>query len=198
MPLTSSKHRRLILNFKCVKLNNFKTYNTEQIETERKVRYLFESVGSKPIIKIIEYTPLGVMEGRTIYNLGFGDYHEDSGGIVDDVNSNNGDMYIVFNTILSTVPLFFKANPESVILVSGNDSHEQFIANCLPICKKKCLDTCKNFERRIRTYRYYIDKNFDELSKEFIFFGRNKTLENTFVQYVPSHVYNDILVYKKK
>ena len=31
-----------------------------------------------------------------------------------------------------------------------------------------------------------------------IFFGRNKSKANTFVQYIPKHEYDDILVYKKK
>lgn len=177
---------------------NLSVYNTEQIENEVKIQYLFESVGDKTIIKAIEYFPVDVIGGRTVYNLGFGDYDEETGEIIDDVNSNNGDMYTVFNTILSTVPLFFETNPESVILVSGSDGHHDFINSCLPNCQKKCVENCKNFQRRIKVYRYYVDKHFEELCKDFIFFGRNRSKENTFVQYVPYQHYDDILVYKKK
>jgi hypothetical protein len=179
-------------------LNSLPIYITEQTAEEIKIQYLFESVGEKTIIKAIEYTPIQAMGGRTIYNLGFGDYDEALGTIVDDVNSNNGDMRIVFNTVLSTVPLFFATNADAVIIVSGSDSHDDFIADCLPTCKKKCTDNCKNYQRRIKTYRYYVDKNFEDLSGDYIFFGRNKNKANTFVQYIPNHEYDDILVYKKK
>ena len=146
-------------------------YHIEQIEDEIKIQYLFASIGEKTIIKAIEYSPVTTLGARTVYNLGFGDYDEANGTIIDDINSNNGDIYIVFNTVLSTVPVFFETNPDAVIIVSGSDSHEDFINNCLPDCRKKCVDKCKNYQRRIKAYRYYVDKNFDELCKEFIFLG---------------------------
>lgn len=55
-------------------MNNLPIYNTEQTAEEIKTQYLFESVGEKTIIKAIEYTPVANMGGRTVYNLGFGDY----------------------------------------------------------------------------------------------------------------------------
>ena len=179
-------------------MNNLPIYITEQTDEEVKIQYLFESVGEKTIIKAIEYTPVQNMSGRTIFNLGFGDYDELLGTIIDDVNSNNGDMRIVFNTVLSTVPMFFDINADAVIIVSGSDSHEEFINDCLPNCKKKCIDYCKNYQRRIKTYRYFVDKNFEQLSLDYIFFGRDKSKANTFVQYIPNLEYDDILVYKKK
>jgi len=177
---------------------NINSYTTEEINTEGKLQYLFESVGNKNIIKAIEYSPVTLLGSRTVYNLGFGDYDEVTGSIIDDINSNNGDMYIVFNTVLHTVPNFFELNPDAVIIVSGSDGHDDFINNCKLACKKKCEHTCKNFQRRIKTYTYYIDKNFDELCNEYIFFGRNRDKDNTFVQYVPKKDYDDVLVYKKK
>lgn len=180
-------------------MNNLSVYSIEQTEDEIKIRYLFASIGQATIIKAIEYSPVTSIGNRTVYNLGFGDYDEENKTILDDVNSNNGDIYVVFNTVLSTVPLFFEINPDAVIIVSGSDSHEDFINACLPTCKKRCTTThCKNFQRRIKTYRYYVDKNFEELCREYIFFGRSRTKENTFVQYVPNQNYDDILVYKKK
>lgn len=179
-------------------MNSLPIYKAQQTAEKEKTQFLFESQGIKSIIKAIEYTPITVIGARTVYNLGFGDFDETSGTIIDDVNSNNGDMRIVFNTVLSTVPLFFAQNTEAVIIVSGSDSHEDFIKCCLPSCKKKCVDHCKNYQRRIKTYRYYVDKNFDELSIDYIFFGRNKSKANTFVQYIPANHYDDILVYKKK
>ncbi|UMY64542.1 MULTISPECIES: hypothetical protein [unclassified Flavobacterium] len=179
-------------------MRDLSVYSTQQTEEEIKIQYLFASEGKKTIVKAIEYSPVTTMGGRTVYNLGFGDYDEENKTIVDDVNSNNGDIYVVFNTVLSTVPLFFQINPDAVIIVSGSDSHDDFINECLPSCKKKCSTHCRNFQRRIKTYRYYVDKNFKDLCQEYIFFGRIKNQENTFVQYVPDQDYDDILVYKKK
>jgi hypothetical protein len=179
-------------------LNNLPIYKTEQIEINSKIQYLFESIGINAVIKAIEYTPVAEISGRTVYNLGFGDFDEKSGTIIDDVNSNNGDIYIVFNTVLSTVPMFFETHKDAVIFVSGSDSHDDFIKNCSLTCKKKCESNCKNYQRRIKTYRYYVDKNFEELSQDYIFFGRNKTKSDSFVQYIPKQDYQDILVYKKK
>ena len=179
-------------------MNNVAIYATEQTTENKKVQFLFESIGERTIIKAVEFAPIQKMSGRTIYNLGFGDFDEGLGTIIDDVNSNNGDMRIVFNTVLSTVPLFFDINPEAVIIVSGSDSHANFIKDCLPNCRKKCVDYCKNYHRRIKTYRYFVDKNFDFLSLDYLFFGRNKSGANTFVQYIPYQEYDDILVYKKK
>lgn len=179
-------------------MNNLPIYKTEQVEEELTIQYFFESVGKKSIIKVIIYSPIDYRDGKVVFNLGFGDYDEELGTIIDNVNSNNNDMRIVFNTVLSTVPLFFNNYPEAVIIVSGSDSHEDFIKECLPTCTKKCEEHCKNYQRRIKTYRYYVDKNFDELTEDYIFFGRNKSKANTFVQYIPNHEYDDILVYKKK
>ncbi len=179
-------------------MNNLPIYSTQPIESTSKIQYLFESVGVHSVIKAIEYTPVATISGRTVFNLGFGDFDDKLGTIIDNVNSNNGDIYLVFNTVLNTVPLFFENNKDAVIIVSGSDSHDNFIKNCILNCKKKCTTNCKNFQRRIKTYRYYIDKNFDELSQDYIFFGRNKSKLDTFVQYIPKQEYEDILVYKKK
>jgi len=177
---------------------NLPFYATSETIEENRTLYFFESEGDKSIIKAIEYYPLIEMNGRTVYNLGFGDYVEELGTIVDNVNSNNGDVYIVFNTVLSTVPVFFEKYPDAVIIVSGSDNHEEFIQSCKPQCTKKCNDECKNYQRRIRLYRGFVNKNFKELCKEYVFFGRYKNdPENTF-QYVPDEEYDDILVYKKK
>lgn len=179
-------------------LNNLPIYSTTQIESNSKIQYLFESVGIKTLIKAIEYTPVAKLSGRTVFNLGFGDFDENLGTIVDDINSNNGDIYIVFNTVLSTVPMFFENNKDAVIIVSGSDSNDDFATNCKLTCKKKCESNCKNYQRRIKTYRYFVDKNFEELSQDYIFFGRIKAKSDSFVQYIPKHEYEDILVYKKK
>ncbi|UUC44625.1 DUF6934 family protein [Flavobacterium cerinum] len=177
-------------------MNGLSVYGIQQTAGEIKVQYLFESVGKSTIIKAIEYTPVASMGNKIVYNFGFGDYDGTLDRIIDDVNSNNGDIYRVFNTVLSSVPLFFEANKEAVLIVSGSDSHDEFIIRCLPTCKKKCNAHCKNYQRRIKTYRYYIDKNFEELSMDYIFFGY-ESKRDEFVRYLPNNHYESILVYKK-
>jgi hypothetical protein len=179
-------------------LKNNPHYNTELILNEDRLQYLFASIGKFTIIKVIEYSPIQLLGNRVVYNLGFGDYDENSKTILDNTNSNNGDMYAVFNTVLHTVPLFFDSKPNCVLYICGSDSIENFKESCLPICKKKCKNFCKKENQRIKTYSYFVNKNFDELSSSYIFFGKNRHTNNTFVQYIPENEYHDILVYKKK
>lgn len=181
-------------------MNNIPAYKTEIIDknASSKLQYLFESKGEKSIIKAIEYSFVRQISGRKVYNLGFGDYNEANGTIIDDINSNNGDMRKVFSTVLNTVPKFFRENKDAAIWVQGSDSVEEFKQRCELDCKKNCVDICKNFNRRIKAYRYYVDKNFVELSKEYIFFGYTSGNNPSFVQYIPGSEYIGILVFKKK
>ena len=91
-------------------MNNIPAYKIQLISNQSKIQYLFESNGITSIIKAIEYAPFKKQNGKTLYNLGFGDYDLSNKTITDDVNSNNGDMRKVFSTVLDTVPLFFKTH----------------------------------------------------------------------------------------
>ena len=180
-------------------MNNIPAYKTELLESEtRKIQYLFESKGHKSIIKAIEYTPVAKRDGKVVYNLGFGDYDEENDNIFDDSNSNNGDMRKVFSTVLNTIPKFFKENEDAAIWVQGSDSANDFKELCEVSCKKNCEDVCKNFNRRIKTYRYYVDRHFVELSKEYLFFGLTNEGNASLIQYIPKNQYIGILVFKKK
>ena len=179
-------------------MNNIPAYKTELINNAQKIQYLFESKGHRPIIKAIEYTPVLKRNGKTVYNLGFGDYNEQDGNIFDNINSNNGDIRKVFSTVLNTVPKFFKAHEDAAIWIQGSDSAEDFKKQCEITCKKNCKEFCKNFNRRIKTYTYYIDKNFKELSKEYILFGYTLEDPPQFAQYIPGNEYIGLLVFKKK
>ncbi|WP_228526534.1 MULTISPECIES: hypothetical protein [unclassified Flavobacterium] len=178
-------------------LTNIDIYETSLSIENSIVQYLFESAGDKKIIKAVQYSRFETQNGVAIYNLGFGDYNFETKDICDKENSNNGDMRNVFNTVLGTVPKFFEDNPGFPIYVQGSDSSESFEEECRNACSKNCYGTCKNKNRRIRTYTYFVDKYFKELSKEYIFFGFDEE-ENNFVQYVPKNKYIAVLVYKKK
>jgi len=125
------------------------------------------------------------------------DYDSLINAIIDDTNSNNGDMRKVFSTVLSTILKFFKLNSNAAILVQGSDSNPLFESQCRLTCTKKCDNICKNLNKRIKAYRYYVNKNFVELSKSYIFFGRMED-EIDFAQYIPHTEYQAILVFKKK
>lgn len=161
------------------------------------VQYLFESAGDKTIIKAVQYSCFKTQNGLTIYNLGFGDYNFETKEILDKENSNNGDIRTVFNTVLSTVPKFFEDNPGFPIYVQGSDSSQLFENECRVSCVKKCTEICKNRNRRIKTYTYFVNKNYKELSKDYIFYGYEEE-GNKFVDYVPKNKYIAILVYKRK
>jgi len=166
-------------------------------EAEGRIQFFFESLGSARIVKVIEYTAIRQAGSRVLYNLGFGDYDEESGQVSDLMNSNNGDMRRVFNTVLSTVPLFFATNPHDVIVVRGSDSDKEAALRCFATCRKGCVEYCKNADRRIRTYRYFVEKNFAALVREYVIFGSYRDDIDDFVRYVPGEDYVAILVYRK-
>ena len=62
--------------------------------------FMFESVGRKgKIKKMVQYTEMSV-EG--FFNLGFGDYNEETNEIDDEVRSNNGDGQKLLATVVAT------------------------------------------------------------------------------------------------
>jgi len=146
-------------------------YEVKEKRYARRVRYLFTSKGEKNVIKVVEYTYIEDLGKHLVFNFGFGDYNINNDEIIDDIISNNGDVYKVFNTVLSTVPCFFKVNSNAMIRVQGSDSDISYAENCRLICKKKCKDFCKNAHRRISIYSNYVNKNFSEITEQFILDG---------------------------
>ena len=179
------------------KLTNIDVYETILSRENSIIQYLFESIGQKKLIKAVQYSKLETKTGQVLFNLGFGDYNFETKSISDRENSNNGDMRNVFNTVLSTVPKFFKGNPCFTIYFEGSDAKDSFEDECRSSCSKNCVGICKNKNRRMRTYTYFLNKNFKELSKDYTFFGLVETTK-VFVQYVPKNKYIAVLVYQKK
>lgn len=175
-------------------------YETEENITEKGIKYIFVSKGKKSQIKAIHYSLMEELGGKKIFNLGFGDYNLTNDTIADDVNSNNGDMYTVFNTVLSTVPRFFEIHHNAITLVKGSDSSIEFIGKCRTSCKKKCTNICRNADRRINIYRGYVDKNFDILKKDYTFYrGIYKSEDQPImINYEPGRKCESVLFSKKQ
>lgn len=131
-------------------------YPLTKNESANDLTFFFVSEGRQPTIKLIEYVYVGKLFGYDLYNLGFGDYDIEKDTIIDIRNSNNGDHYKVFHTVLSSVPVFFNKYPEAVLMVQGRDSRSEFVDACRPACRKRCSHECKNFRRRINIYNYYV------------------------------------------
>lgn len=138
-------------------------------------RFVFVSDGYKKLIKVVEYSFLMYYKDMKIYNLGFGNYNLENETIEDDSNSNNGDVYKVFNTVLSTILIFFELRPDGMIMVRGSDGNEEFVAGCKLNCNKNCKANCRNFNRRLKVYRGFIDKHYGTLIDEYSFYGGLKT-----------------------
>jgi len=113
--------------------------------------YGFVSEGEVSLPKLIQFSPFETEFG-VLYNLGFGDYDEESGNIIDLNNSNNSDMYTVFNTVLHSVLDFFNNRPNDKIYVTGSDNedNEEFVVSCKANCDKGCDATV---EKSIEEFR---------------------------------------------
>lgn len=154
-------------------------YETASNVTENGALFFFVSKGNSDIIKAVQYSHVLDFEGRMVFNLGFGDYDPVADSILDEVISNNGDAYKVFNTVLSTIPYFFTVFKDAMMMVSGSDSRQEYQDICRQTCRKKCSsDQCKNAHRRINLYRSYVNKNFLELSKHYKFYAGTVENEN--------------------
>ncbi|GAA3940625.1 hypothetical protein GO495_09730 [Chitinophaga oryziterrae] len=174
-------------------------YNVTPEVKKKRINFYFESVGKDNFTKAIKYALLSLkLEGRFVYNLGFGDYDDEKETLSDTVINNNGDVYKVFNTVLTTVPLFFEKNPDAILWVEGSDNDPAYLNACKLSCKKKCTDKCRNEGRRIALYCRFVDRNYSTLSKEYIFEGGFEYEGEILIEaYEIGKAYSMILVYKR-
>ena len=182
-------------------MSNFENiYALEQEKSAQDLTFFFISKGQQDIIKVIQYSFVQKLNDKNVYNLGFGDYDITNDSIIDNVNTNNGDAYKVFNTVLSTIPIFFENYRNDILMVQGSDGRPEFIKNCKKTCTKKCNDECRNFNRRVNIYRGYVDKNYEQLNNEYQFFGGIKDeQQQTFLEpYVCRKQYDSVFLFKKK
>jgi hypothetical protein len=107
--------------------------------------YEFISEGPKGLIKkIVEYSETG---RENVYNLGFGDYDEQTKSINDLSVTNNGDSIKVLATVASTVYAFTEKYPNAWILATGSTAV------------------------RTKLFRMGITNNLAEISEDFIVYG---------------------------
>ena len=164
------------------------------------LRFFFISEGELEIVKVVEYKYIGIRQNRSTYNLAFGTYILETDGLDDHDISNNGDHYKVLNTVLSTIPRFLDHYPEAMIVVEGSDSVTSYPEFCRQNCRKKCIaPDCKNANRRINIYKKYVNKNFNQLSEDYIFWGVLKDNENKAIieEYQVINNYSSVLFIKK-
>lgn len=185
-----------------------KTYEFNENHSEDQLMYLFVSEGKDDIVKAIQYTFVGTgdfipehpMYKRGIYNLGFGDFDPVQDKINDKEISNNGDHYTVFNTVLTTIPMFFDIHKGDALMVNGSDSGPDFVEKCKESCSKKCgEEECKNFNRRLNLYKRFVDKNMEALSVDYQFFGGTKSDAGKIevVDYDMTKKYDYVFLFKK-
>jgi len=181
------------------KMTSSSIYDCQESEkTDDGIKYFFLSEGKEEVLKAVHYMYSNKLNDTRVYNLGFGDYTIDDDKFDDKVNTANGDVYKVLNTVLFTIPRFFEKFPDSCLAVQGSDSNPDFYVNCKPTCTKGCIDICKKQDGRINAYNNFVNKNYDKLSKEYIFYGGIKTNEGVAVEeFVKRKKYDAILVVKK-
>jgi hypothetical protein len=181
-------------------MSNANHYLVDPKFEEGKLKYYFKSVGKSTVLKSVEYVPVASALIKPLYNLSFADYNNEKNEASDKSISNNGDVYKVFNTVLTTIPLFFEEKPDSGILVQGSDSDSAYFDVCKLSCQRKCTDKCRNMDRRIKLYCRFINKYYLILNSGYVFIGGNQNEHGRAVleDYQVGKSYSSILVYKRK
>lgn len=146
----------------------YPTYN--YATGEKLYSFFFESIGEKGIVKkMVQYKEMST-EG--CFNLGFGDYNEETNEIDDQVRTNNGDGQKVLATVVSTLYDFTNRYPNVYVFATGSS------------------------QARTRLYRMGISNNLEELKKDFFVYGLNQ--DNLFEEFVLGEDYKGFLVTRKK
>jgi hypothetical protein len=120
--------------------------------------FTFESIGERTIKKMVIYTKIdnpefvGLPSDAEVYNLGFGDYDEETYGIDDKIESKNGDTEKVLATVANTANEFWEEYPNSLIFFRGSQ---------LPDEKP----------RRTRLYQMGLNRYMNEINKRAYVFG---------------------------
>ena len=112
--------------------------------------YLFVSRGKRDVLKVVQYARIQPLDRGQLYNLGFGDATRDATGqlrVSDNILSQNGDVYRVFQTVLQSLAEFLAHHPRDYVFVRGSDG------------------------RRTNLYRRFVNKHISTLSESYRFYG---------------------------
>lgn len=164
--------------------------------------YLFLSEGrggKEDVLKIIQFEYVRDFINKPIFNLGFGDFDINVGEINDESMADNGDVYKVFNTVLSTVPMFFDKYDNAGVLVRGSDGRADYEHRCKQSCTKKCTEICHKFNRRMKLYCNYVSRKCVLFEADYQFFGGVTNNEKwfNFEVFIPGKLYDALLVSRK-
>ena len=146
-------------------MNNprYKYYSGEEFHT-----FTFDSIGRKGTIKkIVQYSLIN----QGVYNLGFGDYNNETGKIDDSITTNNGDSQKVLMTVVATMYDFTSKYPNNYVFATGSN------------------------EVRTRLYRMGISNNIKLLKKDFIVYGLNN--DDCWEDFIVGKDYKGFLVKRK-
>lgn len=146
-------------------------YPRYEFEAEDELFYFeFVSEGRNGRIKkIVEFSKMNV---ENFYNLGFGDYDEQTGTISDKTVTNNGDAFKVLATVSAIAYAFTSQYPEAWIFATGSS------------------------DVRTRLYRMGISNNLAEINKDFHVYG---LIENgNFEEFIVGEDYFGFLVKRRK
>ena len=174
-------------------------YESRELRSPHDLKFFFISSGEQDVIKAIQYAYVEIYEGREVFNLGFGDYDINNDTVDDAATTNNTDSRKVFNTVLTTIPLFFEYYPGKMLMVQGSDSRPGFKEKCNETCKRKCGQNCRKFNQRIRIYRTYVELNYDVLNADYQFFGGYQDENGNSIkeEYVKGKDYTSVLLFKR-
>lgn len=130
-------------------------YTTEA--SINKLTYIFESIGQKVIVKVVEYSKLnpafiGLPSEIEVYNLGFGDWDDSIKDFNDQITSNNGDTDKVLATVANTTNEFWEEYPDAFLYFKGSQ----------PFGEKPL---------RTRLYQMSMNRYFTEINKVADIFG---------------------------
>jgi len=122
-------------------------YPKYQLEADRELMlFEFKSSGPKGIfIKSIRYSETSI---SNVFNLAFGDLDLESGEIDDEIRTNNGDRNLILATVASSIYSFTDKYPMANVFLTGSS------------------------DSRTRLYQIAISVNLDELSEDFLIYGK--------------------------
>lgn len=178
-------------------------YDTAETSDHLSTNFLFFSEGNSgkaDVLKIIQFSYVRDVDRQPIFNLGFGDYDINTCQINDESITDNGDVYRIFNTVLSTVPLFFNKYSSAALLVRGSDGQAEFEKRCRQKCMKKCNNSCIRFNRRMKLYCSYLSRKHEFFKADYQFVGGLGDGKGwfDFEEFKPGMLYDGILIKKCK